>query len=176
MGVMADERITPSGWLPPAAPGGGPPPRFDAPAPELPPRAPAPAPQAPPTEPNVQAVWALVLGIAGLALLLVSLGTLFILTVPCSVAAWILAVRARGRVELGRTAYGEGQATAALWLARIGVVAGIAAAIVFIALLATGFDFEQFRDDVERELEQRRERRSDGVRTGVQGLRAVVGR
>jgi hypothetical protein len=48
------------------------------------------------------------------------------------------------------------------------VIAGIAAAIVFIALLASGFDFEQFRDDVERELEQRRDRPSGG------GVRAAL--
>jgi hypothetical protein len=57
------------------------------------------------------------------------------------------------------------------------VIAGIAAAVVFIALLASGFDFEQFRDDVERELDERRDRpRSGGVRATVDGLRAALGR
>jgi hypothetical protein len=94
------------------------------------------------------------------------------------VAGWILAVRAHGRIERGLTTVGEGQATAALWMARIGVVAGIAAAVVLIALLASGFDVEQFRDDLERELDDRREGGGGGggVRTGVEGLRAVVGR
>ncbi len=157
---MADERITPSGWLPPVAPGSEPPrPRFE------------PAPPAPRSGPNAQAVWALVLSIGALSLLLISLGTLFILTLPCSVAGWVLALRARG------AAPGDGgQATAALWIARIGVIAGIAAAVVFIALLASGFDFEQFRDDVERELDDRRDRPSGGVRATVDGLRAVLGR
>jgi len=155
MGVMGDERITPSGWLPPVAPGAAPPPR-----PDEPPRPAAPA------EPSARAVWALVLSITGLALLLASLGTLFLLTLPCSIAGWVLAVRARG---------GE-RATAALWLARIGVIAGVAAAIVFITLLASGFDFEQFRDDVERELDDRRDRPSGGVRVALEGLRAVIGR
>ena len=172
---MADEPVTPSGWLPPAAPGSGPRPRFDVPA------APGPAPDpppraAPPTAANPQAVWALALGIGGLLLLMVSLGTLFLITLPCSAAAWVLALRARGQVELGHSTLGEGQATAALWIARIGVVAGIAAGIVLIALLASGFDFDRFRDDLQRELEQRRERRTSGVRSAVEGLRAVIGR
>ena len=116
------------------------------------------------------------LAIAALALLLVSLGTLFVLTLPCSIAAWWLAGQARRRLQTGETANGSGQAVAALWIARIGMIAGVAAAVVLIALLASGFDFEQFREDLERELEQRRERRGDGVRTSLQGLRAAVGR
>jgi hypothetical protein len=159
MGVMAEPRITPSGWLPPVAPGSEPArPRY-----EQPPRPPAPS------GPSARAVWALVLSIAALSLLLVSLGTLFILTLPCSIVAWVLAARARGDA-------GAGQVTAALWLARIGVIAGIAAAIVLIALLASGFDFEQFRDDLQRELDERENRPSGGVRATVDGLRAVFGR
>ena len=46
---MSDERVTPSGWLPPVAPGSDPPrPRFQ------------PAPPAPRVGPSRQAVWALV--------------------------------------------------------------------------------------------------------------------
>jgi hypothetical protein len=155
MGAMGDERITPSGWLPPAARGAPPERRSDE-----------PPPPAAPAEPAARAVWALVLSITGLALLLASLGTLFLITLPCSIAGWVLALRARG---------GD-RATAALWLARIGVIAGIVAAIVFVTLLASGFDFEQFRDDVERELDERRDRRSSGVRASLEGLRAVIGR
>jgi hypothetical protein len=171
---MADERVTPSGWLPPVAPGARPAPRFDAPAP--PPRPtfakPAPATGAG----NTPAVWALVLSISALALLVTSLGTLFILTLPCSAAAWVLARRARGRVERGEASWGDSQATAAMWLARIGVIAGVAAAIVLITLIASGFDFEQFRDDLQRELDDRRDRPSSGVRATLEGLRAVIGR
>ena len=182
MGGMAD------GWLPPTAPGAKPPPRFDVP-PEPP--APDPLPQAAPTfarpaarpatgERNTTAVWAITLGITGLGLLLLSLGSLFLVTLPCSAAAWILAVRARNRIESGATTEGEGQAVAALWLGRIGVIAGVAAMVVFIALLASGFDFEQFREDLENELDERRERRrddggGDGVRTVVEQLRAAAG-
>jgi hypothetical protein len=112
-------------------------------------------------------------------LLLLSLGTLFLVTLPCSAAAWVLAVRARGRIESGATKEGEGQAVAALWLGRIGVIAGVAAAVVFIVLLASGFDFEEFRDDLENELDRQRERERDGggegVRTSLEHLRAAAG-
>jgi len=169
---MADERITPSGWLPPVAPGARPP------AP--PPRPPLATPD--PTTRNAAAVWALVLAVTGLALLLVSLGTLFVITLPCSAVAWAMAVRARGRVERGETSYGDGQATAALWIARIGVLAGLAAMVIFVALLASGFDFEQFRDDLQRELDRRQsrptdgDRPSEGVRASIAGLRTLAGR
>jgi hypothetical protein len=171
---MADERVTPSGWLPPVAPGAGPPRRFDPPAPSPRPTLAKPAPAT--GAGNTPAVWALVLSITALALLVTSLGTLFILTLPCSAAAWVLARRARGRLERGEAGWGESQATAAMWLARIGVIAGVVAAIVLITLIASGFDFEQFRDDLQRELDDRRDRPSTGVRATLEGLRAVIGR
>src|SRR4051812_11283486 len=164
-------------WAQPAAPAGAHP---AAPASAgTQPAAPASTgtrPAAPASTGNTQALWALVLAVAALALLLISLGTFFLITLPCSIAALVLARRAVSRVEAGETPDGAGQAAAALWIARIGVIAGVAAAVVFITLLAAGFDFEQFRDDLQRELERRRDRRSDGVRTTLEGLRAVVGR
>jgi hypothetical protein len=182
MGAMAD------GWLPPTAPGAKPPPRFDAAPEHVVPAQAEPAPAAPtfvlPSaagrgERNRTAVWAIALGITALALLVLSLGSLFILTLPCSAAAWVLAVRARRQIDSGTTRQGEGQATAALWLGRIGVIAGVAAMVVFIALVASGFDFEQFRDELEQELDQRRERRDGGngqdVRTSLEHLRAAAG-
>jgi hypothetical protein len=147
---VSDKPVTSSGWLPPVAPGSEPArPWFEPAAPPPPPR----------SGPDRQAVWALVLAIGGLSLLLVSLGTLFIVTLPCSIAAWVLAVRARGNGPAD-----GGRALAALWIARIGVMAGIAAAVVFIALLASGFDFDQFRDDVDRELQERRDGPNGNVR------------
>jgi hypothetical protein len=174
---MAEEPVTPSGWLPPVAPSSRPaepvsPPPGERPARPAFVREKGARPRAPGSTANPQAVWALVLGGGSLALLVVSLGTFFLVTLPCSITALVLARRARDRVADG----GSGQAVAALWIARIGVIAGVAAAVVFIALLAAGFDFEQFREDLERELEQRRDRGSDGVRTAVEGLRAVAGR
>jgi hypothetical protein len=160
--VEADpaEPAAPSGWAPPRSTGGQvaashTPAPAPAPAPaHAPPR---PAPPAAAARPNTPAVWALIFGITGLALLLLSLGTLFLLTLPCSAAAWVLSRKAAARIERGETAHGGGQATAALWLGRIGVAAGVAAMVAFIVLTATGFDFEALRDDLERDLERRRE-------------------
>jgi hypothetical protein len=40
--------------------------------------------------------------------------------------------------------------------------------VVIIALLASGFDVEQFRDDLERELDERRDRpRAEGMRAAL---------
>ena len=36
-------------------------------------------------------------------------------------------------------------------------MAGVVAMVAFIVLTASGFDFEQFREDLERDLERRRE-------------------
>jgi hypothetical protein len=154
MGRVSDKPVT---WLPPVAPGSEPPRPVFEPA-LLPPR----------PKTDARAVWALVLGVGALSLLLVSLGTLFLLTLPLSTVAWVLALRA-GAGDTGR-------AVAALWIARIGVIAGVAAAVVFIALLASGFDFEQFRDDVQRKLDEQRDTPSNGVRATAEGLRAILGR
>jgi hypothetical protein len=189
MGRMAE------GWLPPTAPGAKPPPRFDAPQEEYaPPEPPQPQPQ--PDAPkfvrpgqggaaaagrsNRAALWAIWLGITGMALLVLSLGTLFPVTLPLSAAAWVLARKAQAQIASGATAQGDGQATAALWLGRIGVIAGVAALVVFIVLIASGVDLEQLRDDLERELDERREERDGGgdadtVRTAVEQLRAAAG-
>ena len=179
MGAMAE------GWLPPTAPGAKPAPRFDTPA-QQPAEAPEPtfvraSPPAP-GERNRTAVWAVALGVTGLVGLVISLGALFVFTLPCSIAAWILGARARKAIASGATTEGEGQATAALWLGRIGVIVGVAAMVVFILLVVTGVDLEQLREDLERELEERRERQDDGgdggggggVRAGLEHARSAV--
>jgi len=127
---------------------------------------------------NDAAVWAVALAVTGLCLLILSLGTFFALTLPLSTAAWILAGRARRRIASGATSHGEGQAAAALWLARIGVMSGVAALVVFVVLIASGVDFDQIREDIQRELDRRREREdgagSGGIRTSLQHVRAAV--
>jgi hypothetical protein len=138
--------------------------------------------EAPAGERNTTAAWALGLGIAGLTLLLVSLGTLFLVTLPCSIAAWRLGRKAQDRLESGEISAGQGQVTAALWLGRVGVIAGVAALVAFVALTAAGFDWEQFRDDLQRELDEQQQRQDgggnggSGVRSAIEGLRAVIGR
>ena len=184
------------GWLPPTAPGAKPPPRFDAPREQYAPPEPRAAasrraarrscgrarPDPRPRRRRATAPRSGRSGSAspGVALLVLSLGSLFPLTLPLSFAAWVLARKARSQIESGTTAQGDGQATAALWLGRIGVIAGVAAFVVFIVLIASGVDLEQLRDDLERELDEQRERRDDGggsdnVRSAVEQLRAAAG-
>ena len=125
---------------------------------------------------NPAAAWGLGLGIAGLGLLLLSLGSFFLVTLPLSAAAWWLGARARQRVRAGATPSGETQATAALWLGRVGVIAGVLAMIAFIVLVAVGVDFEHLRDDLQRELDrQRDENNGEGVRSAIDALRATIG-
>ena len=132
-----------------------------------------------PRQSNGTAVWGLVLGCAGLTLLLLSFGTLFFITLPLSAGAWVLGQKARTAIADGSATTGGNQATAALWLGRAGVIAGVAAAVVLIALIASGYDFEELRRELERELERQRQDEgggTGGVRSAVEGLRAVIGR
>jgi hypothetical protein len=163
--AMADEPTT-SGWLPPRAPGAQPAPRFEPAPPEPervdPPPAAAAAPPAPaadrPTfvrtgggETNGLALTALILGIIGVSLLVLSLGVLFIVTLPCSIGAWICAAQARARIAVGESSTGQGQAQAGFILGILGVVLGVMAMIGWIAALASGLDLDELRQELERQ-------------------------
>jgi hypothetical protein len=181
---MADEQ-TPR-WLPPEAPGGAAPPRFEPappPGPEAPPPASAPATVVPsdggsraPTfvrgggQSNTLAITALVLAIAGLGLLLVTFGLAFIIALPCSIAAWICGAQARTRINLGESDSGRAQAQAAYILGVIGVVLGVIAAIGWIAAVAAGVDLEQLRRDIERQSNP------DARKAAIGAVRALLAR
>jgi hypothetical protein len=170
---MTDEPQT-GGWLPPRAPGGQEPPRFEPAPPEpeqpatapwhppVPQRAeerywgPAPPPQPPSAAPataapsNGLAIAAVVLGIASIALLVLSLGTSFIFSVPLSGAAWAIGARAKQHDP------GPGPARTAAVIGMVGVGLGVASAVVWIILLSAGFSLEDLRDYLERKLEEQR--------------------
>ena len=78
------------------------------------------------------AVWALIFGSGSLGLLVFSAGLLFFLTLPASIAGWILGNRAK------RLEGGHDQANVAVTIAIVGVVLGVIAAAVWIVLVATG--------------------------------------
>ena len=111
----------------------------------------APAPAGPRNTPATASV---VVGSISLALLLLSLGTFFAICVPASVVALVLAMAARRRIDAGLTAAGRGPAQAGRWIAWIGIVAGLVAAVVWIALLASGFDAQEWLEDLQRDLER----------------------
>lgn len=167
------------GWLPPQAPGGQPPPRFEMVVPDVvepPPPQPAP-PRLEPgrrgttvPETNGLALTALILGVLGLLLLVTTLGLGCIIALPCSVAAWICGAQARTRINLGEARTGRGQANAGYLLGVAGVVLGVAAAVGWIIWVANGGDFEQLQRDLERwRDEQARE-------ATVHAARAIFGR
>ena len=159
---MADEP-TSSGWLPPRAPGAQPAPRFE-PAPPEPERVQPAAPPAAPTgdrpvfvktaatgQSNGLALTSLILGIIGVALLVVSLGLAFIFTLPCSIGAWICAAQARARIAVGEATTGRGQAQAGYILGVLGVVLGVMAMVGWIVAIASGLDLDELRQELERQ-------------------------
>ena len=81
---------------------------------------------------NNRAVAALIFGSGSLGLLVFSAGLLFFLTIPASIAGWILGNRAK-RLEIGRD-----QANVAVIIAIVGLVLGVIAAAVWILLVALG--------------------------------------
>jgi hypothetical protein len=173
MARMADESEI-RGWLPPRAPGAEPPPRFETVLPAEPepesepassgwqppsaeqPRAaearhwePAPVRTAPP-ESNGLAISAIVLGVLSVGLLLMSLGTSFLFSMPMSGAAWAFGARARQRSP------DAGSAQAAVTIGMVGVGLAAAAAVIWIVLFSAGITLEDLRDWLERKLEEQR--------------------
>jgi hypothetical protein len=173
--AMADESEI-RGWLPPRAPGGQAPPRFE-PAPPEPPESPEPPasagwrppsaeePQPPAPEPrhwepmlvpsarpesNGLAIGSIVLGVLSVGLLLMSLGTSFLFSMPMSGAAWAFGARARQRSPEA------GPAQAAVVIGMVGVGLAAAAAVIWIILFSAGFSLEDLRDYLERKLEEQR--------------------
>jgi hypothetical protein len=75
-------------------------------------------------------VAALALGSAGLGVLVFTAGALFLLTLPASVAGWILGRQAKGH----ETA--SDQANLAVTIGIVGTVLGVIAAVVWIVIIA----------------------------------------
>jgi hypothetical protein len=81
---------------------------------------------------NGRATAALGLGAGGLGLLAFTAGMFFFLSIPASIAGWVLGVRAKRR-ETGRD-----QANVAVIIGIVGVILGVIAGVVWIVLIATG--------------------------------------
>jgi hypothetical protein len=79
---------------------------------------------------NNRALAALALGSAALGLLFFSAGALFLLTLPGSIAGWILGHQAKRR-DAGRE-----QANVAVIIGVVGTVLGVVAAVVWILIIA----------------------------------------
>lgn len=150
-----------------------PPPAYPPPYPQAPPPGqygpppagygyPQPQPgwyQPPPARPtNGSAVAALVLGISGIVVTLMFAGFLFIVSLPCSIAAWILGVKGKKaatrdpQAEPMRPA-GWGMAQAGFICGIVGVVLAILAIILWIVVFAaTDWNFDEFEPAPDEEL------------------------
>ena len=75
------------------------------------------------------------LGCAGLFMFfVVSLGLLFFINLPCSVAAWVLGVQGKRRVDRGETLGHRGLAQAGLVTGVIGVGLGVLGIVGWVLL------------------------------------------
>jgi hypothetical protein len=101
---------------------------------------------------NGLATTSLVFGMLGLLIVFPSLGAGFFLSLPCSIAAWVMGTLGRRQVASGVTKAGDGVAHAGVILGIVGVLLGVIGALVWILLLASvGWDLEELRREIERE-------------------------
>ena len=134
-------------WLPPSAPGAQAPRRWDEERVEVPSPPPTPTtvpgqPVAPaPAQPsNGQAVAALVLGICGLVFLVMAIGLLAPLSLPCSILAWVFGVKGRRLADRGLAGQ-RGLAQAGFVMGVVGTVLGVLALIAWAVVIATMPEF-----------------------------------
>ena len=99
---------------------------------------------------NGAAVTSLILGIVGVVLIVFTAGAGFLFSLPASIAAWIVGAQGRKRVAKGLTKEGDGLAHAGVILGIVGVVLGVIGMAVWIALVASGLDLEELRQDLEQ--------------------------
>ena len=126
---MADEEL-PGGWLPPRPP-----------EPERPER-PIFVKEDAPTE-GLQ-ITAIVCAVTSMALLVLSLGLSFLISLPLGLIGWLCAARS-SRPGAGRT------------LAIVAVVLSVVAAAAWLVLVLAGFSPDELQHDLERELERQRQ-------------------
>jgi hypothetical protein len=102
---------------------------------------------------NSAATASLSFAIVGLVLVIVTLGAAFMISLPCSIAAWVMGANGRRDVASGAVKTGDGSAHAGLILGVAGVVLGVIGAVVWFLIFAS-VDFDV--DALRRELEQGR--------------------
>jgi hypothetical protein len=99
---------------------------------------------------NGAATSSLVLGIIGIAVVILTLGIGFMFSLPASIVAWVMGARGRKRVATGQTTAGDGIAHAGVVLGIVGVILGAIGMVVWIALIASGLDLEELQRDLEQ--------------------------
>ena len=167
-----DEERQVRGFLPPRAPGGTAPPRFEPPAASAPTAPPAAAPAtaerpvfvAHQMEAGPRSGLALagtIVGAIALLLLLLSVGFLAPLTSIISLVAILMGILARQQI-IQRGSGRAGQARAAIWVGAIGLALAVVAVIVISALDVTQADLQRW---LEEQLEEQRQRQREDVRS-----------
>ena len=158
-----DEEVSP-GFLPPQAPGGAAPPRFEPPAAAPPAQAPA-DPQRPvfvaqrmeagPRSPLALA--GTIVGSISLLLLVLTIGVGYAVTGVMAAVAIMFGILARNQIRqagVGRA----GQARAAIWIGGIALGLSVVAFVVWTALDASGFSPQDLQEWLEDRLEEQRDR------------------
>jgi hypothetical protein len=85
-----------------------------------------------------QATAGLILGIVGLAVVVLGAGVFFFVSLPCSILAWVFGANTKRRLERGEMLEGRTQAESAYVLGIIGVVLGVLGVVAWIVLIALG--------------------------------------
>ena len=171
---MDDERQVRPGFLPPKAPGGGVPPRFEAP--ERAPAVPSPTPVgggqasdrptfvAQRTESGSRsslAITGTAVGSVSILLLVLTIGVAYQLCILLSLMGLGFGIVARKQIaERGEGR--AGQARAAIWVAGIGLAMAVIAMIVWLSLDASGYAPEDLEQWLRDQLEEQRNRQGGG--------------
>lgn len=151
---------SPREWLPPRAPTAFPPPSAMVARDSRQPVSGAPGRRRAPA--SALSTWSLILGIAGLALLVLTLGVGAPLTLPCSAAAWACATVDRRRAQ-ALDPDRPLPARAGRMLGIAGVVLGLLALVLWTAVVAGGTSLEETLESWRNELEREQQQRSLGL-------------
>jgi hypothetical protein len=101
---------------------------------------------------NSSATTSLVFAVVGLLFVVGTLGAAFIVSLPCSIAAWVIGAQGRRQVASGATKVGDGTAHAGLILGVVGVVLSIIGAVVWFLIFASvDFDVDRLRQELEQD-------------------------
>jgi hypothetical protein len=105
-----------------------------------------------PEQGNTSATTSLIFAVVGLLFVVGTLGAAFIVSLPCSIAAWVIGVQGRRQVASGATKVGDGVAHAGLILGIVGVVLSIIGAVVWFLIFASvDFDVDRLRQELEQD-------------------------
>jgi hypothetical protein len=166
------QEVPAPGWQPPQQqqPNVAPPPGPQPPPPGYPaygwgyPAQPRPEPD------NGPAVAGFVLSLVSGALLFLSVGLSSLISLGCAIFGTVYSRRGKRKVEAGETTKNRGLAQAGFIIGIVSLVLSAIATLVWLLILVAALTDDEFRDDLERELDQ-----GDTIRAALQ-VGAIAGR